>query len=59
MKRHTIFLGAVFLGCASVLSYAQAPVSFISQPLVPDTMAPGGLNFTHSRRTNNFDLQRT
>jgi hypothetical protein len=30
----------------SVLSYAQAPVPFVNQPLVPDATPPGGAQFT-------------
>jgi len=38
---------AVFLLCATTtLSYAQAPVPFINQPLIPDATAPGGGAFT-------------
>ncbi len=43
--KHAIFLGTVLLGLVSVLSYAQAPVPFISQPLIPDATAPGGAQF--------------
>ena len=46
MRRHAILLGAFFLGFISVLSYAQAPVPFISQPLMPDATVPGGPQFT-------------
>jgi len=46
MKNHALRLGAVLLGLMSVLSYAQAPVPFINQPLVPDATAPGGPQFT-------------
>ncbi len=35
MKKHGIVLGFVLLGLLSALSSAQAPVPFISQPLVP------------------------
>jgi FG-GAP-like repeat/Abnormal spindle-like microcephaly-assoc'd, ASPM-SPD-2-Hydin/FG-GAP repeat len=41
----SIFLGTVLLSFLSALSYAQAPVPFISQPLVPDATAPGGPQF--------------
>jgi IPT/TIG domain len=46
MKRHAFFLGAALLGIVSVLSYAQAPVPFINQPLIPDATPPGGAQFT-------------
>jgi len=46
MRNHALLLGAVLLGWMSVLSYAQAPVPFINQPLVPDATAPGGPQFT-------------
>lgn len=45
-NNQAILLGAVLLGLMSVLSYAQAPVPFINQPLVPDATAPGGPQFT-------------
>lgn len=45
MKRQTL-LCAMLLGLLSVLSSAQAPVPFVSQPLVPDATAPGGPDFT-------------
>jgi hypothetical protein len=46
MKRHATFLGAALLSFVSVLSYAQAPVPFVSLPLVPDATPPGGAQFT-------------
>ena len=46
MRKHATLLGAVLLGLVSVLSYAQAPVPFINQPLMPDATAPGGAQFT-------------
>ena len=46
MRKGAILLGTVLLGFLSALSYAQAPVPFISQPLVPDATAPGGGDFT-------------
>jgi hypothetical protein len=45
MKTHTILLGVILLGFISLLSYAQAPVPFLNQPLVPDATAPGGADF--------------
>jgi FG-GAP-like repeat/FG-GAP repeat len=45
MKQHAIFLGVLLIGFLSVLSYAQAPVPFISLPLVPDATPPGGADF--------------
>src|SRR5262249_4999814 len=44
--RHATFLGAALLSLVSVLSYAQTPVPFINQPLVPDATPPGGAQFT-------------
>ncbi len=38
--RHVIVLLTVWLGLLSALSYAQAPVPFVNQPLVPDAVAP-------------------
>jgi hypothetical protein len=46
MRKHATLLGVVLLGLVSALSYAQAPVPFISQPLLPDATAPGGPQFT-------------
>jgi hypothetical protein len=46
MKRHAIFIGAALLSLVSPLSYAQAPLPFVNQQLVPDTTAPGGAQFT-------------
>ena len=46
MKKLGIILGILLLGLLSALSSAQAPVPFISQPLVPDATAPGGAQFT-------------
>ncbi len=46
MRKHAICLAAVLLGFASALSYAQAPVPIINQPLIPDATAPGGPQFT-------------
>ena len=46
MKRHATFLSAALLSFVSVLSYAQAPVPFVNQQLVPDATAPGGAQFT-------------
>lgn len=46
MNKHATLLGAILLGLASVMSDAQAPVPFISLPLVPDATAPGGGDFT-------------
>ena len=46
MKRYPILMGAILLGLLSALSSAQAPVPFISQPLLPDATAPGGPSFT-------------
>jgi uncharacterized protein YfaP (DUF2135 family) len=45
MKKHATLLGVVLLGFVSVLSYAQAPVPFVNQPLVPDAIAPGSAGF--------------
>ena len=46
MNRNAIFLGAALLSFLSALSYAQAPVPFVNQQLVPDATAPGGAEFT-------------
>ncbi len=46
MRKNAILLGAVLLALLSALSYAQAPVPFVNQPLVPDATAPGGPEFT-------------
>jgi uncharacterized protein (DUF2141 family) len=46
MGKDATLLAAVLLGLVSVLSYAQAPVPFISLPLMPDATAPGGAQFT-------------
>jgi len=46
MRKHATLIGAVLLGLVSALSYAQAPVPFISLPLMPDATAPGGAQFT-------------
>jgi hypothetical protein len=37
---------SVLTGLVSLASYAQAPVPFINQPLVPDATAPSGAAFT-------------
>src|SRR5262249_4692348 len=41
-----ILAGVILLVCVSVPTYAQAPVPFISLPLVPDARTPGGGDFT-------------
>jgi len=46
MKNHAILLAAVLLGLLSALSYAQAAIPYVSQPLVPAATAPGGPQFT-------------
>ena len=46
MKTHTRVLLAILLAFLAALSYAQAPVPFINQPLVPDATPPGGAQFT-------------
>ncbi len=46
MKTHARVLSAILSAFLSVLSYAQAPVPFVNQPLVPDATAPGGAQFT-------------
>ena len=45
MKTQALLFAAL-LSFASVLSYAQAPVPFINQPLVPGATPPGGAQFT-------------
>jgi FG-GAP-like repeat/Abnormal spindle-like microcephaly-assoc'd, ASPM-SPD-2-Hydin/Protein of unknown function (DUF1573)/FG-GAP repeat len=54
MRTHATLLGAVLLGFVSILSYAQAPVPFINQPLIPDATAPGGPQFTLSVNGTGF-----
>jgi hypothetical protein len=49
MKKHVMLVGAVLLSFISVLSYAQAPASFVNLPLVPDATEGGGPQFTHSK----------
>ncbi len=46
MKTYALLLVAVLLVFISTLSYAQAPVPFISQPFIPDAAAPGDKYFT-------------
>ncbi len=46
MRKYAVVLGAVLLGLVSALSYAQAPVPFVNQPLIPDATAPGRPQFT-------------
>lgn len=46
MTKHATFLSAVLLAFVSTVSYAQAPVPLINQPLIPDVIAPGGPQFT-------------
>jgi len=46
MKTRARVLLGIFLTFFSALSYAQAPVPFISLPLLPDATAPGGSQFT-------------
>ena len=46
MRKLAIVLCAVLMGLVSAVSYAQAPVPFISLPLIPDATAPGGAQFT-------------
>jgi len=46
MRKASIGFATLVLGLAAAFGYAQAPVPFINQPLVPDAVAPGGPNFT-------------
>jgi uncharacterized protein YfaP (DUF2135 family) len=46
MRRYAIILNAVLLGLVSALSYAQAVVPIINQPLIPDATVPGGPQFS-------------
>ena len=46
MRKISIGFATIVLGLVAVFGYAQAPVPFISQPLVPDATAPGGPQFT-------------
>ncbi len=45
MRKLAIVVCAVLVGLVSAVSYAQAPVPFVSQPLMPDATAPGGAQF--------------
>lgn len=42
MKTHARALPRILLALLSALTYAQAPVPFGNQPLVPHVTAPGG-----------------
>jgi FG-GAP-like repeat/Abnormal spindle-like microcephaly-assoc'd, ASPM-SPD-2-Hydin/FG-GAP repeat len=46
MKVRPIWLAVLLVSLISLVSYAQAPVPFVNQPLVPDATAPGGAGFT-------------
>ena len=46
MRRYWIGFATLVLGLVAAFGYAQAPVPFINQPLVPDAVAPGGPDFT-------------
>jgi len=46
VRKASIGLATLVLGLVAAFSYAQAPVPFINQPLVPDAIAPGGPDFT-------------
>lgn len=46
MLRNATMLSAVLSILASALIHAQSPVPFVNLPLVPDTIAPGGAQFT-------------
>ena len=46
MKTHTALPALILCGLMSAVVFAQTPVPFLSQPLVPDAMAPGGPDFT-------------
>jgi len=56
MRKHASLPGAVLMGFLSVLSYAQAPVPFVNQPLIPDATAPGGPQFTLTVNGTGFVL---
>jgi len=45
MRRNGL-LGAILFAFISLLSYAQNPIPFVNQPLLPDAAAPGGPPFT-------------
>ncbi len=46
MKTHASVPFAILLALLSALSYAQTPVPFVNQPLIPDATPPGGAQFT-------------
>jgi hypothetical protein len=46
MKPRIPLLALLALGAISALGFAQVPVPFISQPLVPDSATPGSAQFT-------------
>ena len=46
MQKHKLLTALFLLSFLSALAYAQAPVPFISLPLVPDATAPSGEDFT-------------
>jgi len=46
VRRASIGFATLVLGLVAAFGYAQAPVPFINQPLVPDAVAPGGPDFT-------------
>jgi len=46
MKSRLIGFSILLIGLVSLVSYAQAAVPLINQPLVPDATAPGGPGFT-------------
>jgi hypothetical protein len=46
VRKSSLFCTALLLALGTLFGYAQAPVPFINQPLVPDATAPGGPDFT-------------
>jgi len=46
VRKASVGLATLVLGLVAAFGYAQAPVPFINQPLVPDAVAPGGPDFT-------------
>ena len=46
MRKPSMLFATLVLGLVAAFGYAQAPVPFINQPLLPDAAAPGGPDFT-------------
>jgi hypothetical protein len=54
VRKRFLLFSPLLLGLVAGPGYAQAPVPFINQPLVPDAMAPGGSGFTMTVNGNGF-----